>query len=52
MKATAISHPNYSVAYPNAATRRQVAHKILDTFLLAASGMGVAVILLFLLVLK
>lgn len=51
MKATAIYRPEYTVPYPNAATRRQVAHKILDTLLLAASGMGIAVILLFLLVL-
>lgn len=32
--------------YPNAATRREVFHKLLDTALVAASGMGIAAILL------
>ena len=33
------------IPYPNAATRREVLHKILDLVLLAASGAGVAAIL-------
>ena len=48
MKATAIYRQNYTVPYPNAATRRQVFHKVLDTLLIGASGMGIAAILLFL----
>ena len=39
------------IAYPNAATRREVIHKVLDTLLVAASGMGLAAILLLCLVL-
>ena len=38
-------------AYPNAATRRQIAHKILDLLLMAAIGAGAAAMLLFLLAL-
>ncbi len=34
--------------YPNAATRREVLHKILDNLLILASCAGVAVIILFL----
>ena len=37
--------------YPNAATRREMFHKLLDTVLVAASGMGIAAILLLLAVL-
>ena len=51
MKATAISHKQYCAPYPNAATPRQVMHKILDTLLIAVSGMGLAAIVLFLLAL-
>ena len=36
---------------PNAATRQEVLHKILDTLLVAVSGMGIAAILLLFLVL-
>ena len=37
-----------AVRYPNAATRREVLHKTLDTLLVAASGMGLgAIVLLF-----
>jgi hypothetical protein len=50
---TAICKSNYrpAVPYPNAATRREVLHKILDTLLVAASGMGIGAMLLLLLVL-
>ena len=47
---TAVCKSNlYStVPYPNAATRREVLHKTLDTLLVAASGMGLgAIVLLF-----
>ncbi len=37
--------------YPNAATRREVFQKLLDTALVAASGMGIAAMLLLLTVL-
>ncbi len=39
-------------AYPNAATRREVFQKILDAVLVAASGMGIAAIVLLCLVLR
>lgn len=50
---TAICKTNYrpTVSYPNAATRREVLHKILDTLLVAASGMGIGAMLLLLMVL-
>ena len=38
--------PTANLPYPNAATRREVFHKLLDTALLAASGMGIAAMLL------
>lgn len=37
------------VPYPNAVSRRAFLHKILDTLLVAASGMGIVVMLVFLL---
>lgn len=37
--------------YPNAATRQEVIHKVLDTLLVAVSGMGIAAILLLCMVL-
>lgn len=40
-----------AIPYPNAATRREVFHKVLDTLLVAASGMGIAAILLLCMVL-
>ena len=45
---TAVCKPNYRTAipYPNAATRQEILHKVLDTFLVAASGMGIAAIVL------
>lgn len=39
------------VPYPNAMTRKEMAHKILDLLLVAAIGAGCAASLLFLLVL-
>ena len=52
MKA-AICKTNYrpAVSYPNAATRQEVLQKILDTLLVAASGMGIGAMLLLLMVL-
>lgn len=35
------------ILLPNAATRRQVLHKILDTALIAASSLGIVAILFF-----
>lgn len=47
---TVVCKTNYrpipQLPYPNAATRREVFHKLLDTALVAASGMGIAAILL------
>lgn len=40
-----------AIPYPNAATRREILHKVLDTLLVAASGMGLAAIVLLFLVL-
>lgn len=50
---TAACRSNYrpSIAYPNAATRREVLHKVLDTLLVAVSGMGIGAMLLLLMVL-
>ena len=50
---TAICKSNYcpTVPYPNAATRREVLHKVLDTLLVAVSGMGIGAMLLLLMVL-
>lgn len=51
--ATYKSAPNaIGFAYPNAATRQEVFQKILDGVLAAASGMGIAAILLLCLVLQ
>lgn len=38
--------PMAKIPYPNAATRREVLHKLLDTVLVAASGMGIAAMFL------
>ena len=43
--------PAVQVPYPNAATRREMFQKLLDTLLVAASGMGLAAILALLTVL-
>ena len=40
-----------AIPYPNAATRQELLHKALDTLLIAASGMGIAAILLLCMVL-
>ena len=44
--------PSIRVPYPNAATRRQIFHKLLDTSLVAASGMGIAATLLLMMVFR
>ncbi len=50
---TAVCKSSYrpTIPYPNAATRREILHKVLDTLLVAASGMGLAAIVLLFLVL-
>ena len=40
-----------AIPYPNVATRRELLHKVLDALLVAASGMGIAAILLLCMVL-
>lgn len=40
-----------SIPYPNAASRRQIVNKLVDLLLIAATSVGVAAILLFLLAL-
>lgn len=42
--------PAKSFPYPNAATRREIFHKVLDAALVAASGMGIAAMVLLCLV--
>ena len=53
---TAVCKPNNRFAarpaYPNAATRREILHKILDAALVAASGMGIAAMVLLAFVLQ
>ena len=49
MKSTTLCKP--VLPYPNAATRRQLLHRLLDLLLSAAIGAGVAAVLLFLLAL-
>ena len=51
MKVMTVSHQNFkpAIPYPNAATRRQVFHKVLDTVLITASGIAITVMLTFLL---
>ena len=39
------------IPYPNAATRREVLHKVLDTALLTASGIGIGAVIALMLVL-
>ncbi len=53
MKTTATkltSRPIDRIPYPNAATRRELLHKLVDLALVAASGMGIAAMLLLLMV--
>lgn len=54
MKTTACKsyQPTKVIPYPNAATRREVLQKFLDTALVAASGMGIAAMVLLALVLQ
>lgn len=55
MKTTAIYSTSRQyktrVAYPNSASRRQIANRIVDLLLMAASGAGAAAMVLFLLAL-
>ncbi len=44
-------NPLDRIPYPNAATGREVLHKLLDTALVAASGMGIAAIIMLLAIL-
>ena len=48
---TAVCKPNNRFAarpaYPNAATRTEILHKVLDLLLVADSGMGIAAMLLY-----
>lgn len=39
------------IPYPNAATRREVLNKVLDTLLVTASGVGITAMLLLIMVL-
>ena len=49
MKTATISKKDYPFApYPNAATRREVIHKVLDFFLTLASCAGIAAAMLLL----
>lgn len=53
MKTMTISNQRFLarpvVPYPNAATRRQLLHKVLDIALIAASGLGITIMLVCLL---
>ena len=52
MKTAAINKMDYPLApYPNAATRREVIHKILDHLLIVASCAGVSAVILLLITL-
>ena len=42
---------NTYIPYPNAATGRQILQKVLDMILMAACGMGIAAVFLFMMVL-
>ncbi len=49
MKAAAINKMDYPYApYPNAATRRELIHKILDHLLVVASCAGISAVILLL----
>ena len=49
---TAVCKSNIrTIPYPNAATRQEILHRLLDTALVAASGMGIAAMVLLFLVL-
>lgn len=55
MKTAVTAKPNFMaspiIPLPNAASRRQYLHKLLDTLLIIASGVGIVVMLIFLLML-
>ena len=40
---------NHSVPLPNAATRQQITHRVLDGFLMAACGAGIGAMILLML---
>lgn len=50
---TAVCKSNFrsAIPYPNAATKREIVHKVMDILLVAASGMGISAILLLCMVL-
>lgn len=49
MKTAAVNKLDYPFApYPNAATRREIIHKILDHLLIVASCAGIAAVILLL----
>ena len=54
MKTTACKtyQPTETIPYPNAATRREILQKVLDTALVAACGMGIAAMVLLAMVLQ
>ena len=45
MKTATIYRNEKTVRYPNAATRRELLHKALDTALVTASGIGIGAII-------
>lgn len=55
MKIAAVKRQNYNmmpvIPYPNAATRQEMLHKLLDLLLVAAIGAALAACLIFLIVL-
>lgn len=55
MKTAAVAHTPFMskpiVPLPNAASRRQILHKFLDSLLIIVGSLGIAVMLLFLLTL-
>ena len=40
------TRPKTKLPYPNAATRQEILHRVVDGLLLAASGVGIAAVLL------
>lgn len=52
MKTYTLNKMDFPLApYPNAATRREIAHKIVDNLLIIASSAGIAAVILLLAVL-
>lgn len=56
MKAMSLKRRIYTfyntAPYPNAATRRQILHKLLDTLIMGAAGAGLGALLLLMLALR